>query len=116
MYYSRQEFGSKFNQRGWTASNDDYLKYLQERQVYLYRHTPQYRLPRQHTFIPPTIPKIPKSQGSPKSPEKKPQKTVSAKEIADKERDKERKDGYISSAYNITGQYKTRANAFELPE
>ena len=118
MFYSRQDFGSKFNQRGWSATNEDYLKYLEQRQLYLYRHQPQYRLPRQHTFIPPTIPKIPKSQGSQKSPEKSqppPMKKVSAKEIADKERDKERAEGYISSAFNITGQYKTRANAFELP-
>jgi len=121
MFYSRQDFGSKFNQRGWTATNEDYLKYLEQRQLYLYKHTPQYRLPRQHTFIPPTQPSRPINPKIPVVPkvipEKKPQKmkTVTAKEIADKERDKERKDGYISSAFNITGQYKTKANAFELP-
>jgi len=121
MFYSRQDFGSKFSQRGWSATNEDYLKYLEERQLYLYRHTPQYRLPRQHTFIPPTQPSRPINPKIPvvpqTIPEKKPQsmKTVTAKEIADKERDKERKDGYISSAFNITGQYKTKANAFELP-
>ena len=116
MFYSQQDFNSKFNQRGWTASNTDYLKYLEERQLYLYRHQPQYRLPRQHTFIPPTPPKqetkpIPQKPIQPQQKFKK----VSAKEIADKERDKERAEGYISSAFNITGQYKTRANAFELP-
>ena len=119
MFYSRQDFGSKFSQRGWTATNEDYLKYLEQRQLYLYRHTPQYRLPRQHTFIPPTQPSRPINPKIPVVPkvipEKKPMKTVTAKEIADKERDKERKDGYIASAFNITGQYKTKANAFELP-
>ena len=120
MFLSQQDFSSKFKMRGWNASNDDYLKYLQQRQIYLYRHQPQYRLPRQHTFRAPTQPSRPIQPKTTKPQEiQKPQpqmRKVSAKEIADKERDKEREQGYISSAFNITGQHRIKPNAFELPE
>ena len=61
MFLSQQDFSSKFKMRGWNASNEDYLKYLQQRQLYLYRHQPQYRLPRQHTFRAPTQPTKPQT-------------------------------------------------------
>jgi len=115
MFLSPQDFSSKFKMRGWTATNEDYLKYLQQREVYLYRHRPQYRLPPQHTFRANLQPQNHKTTTISKPiPEK--MKKVSAKEIADKERDKEREEGYISSAFNITGQNRIKPNAFELPE